>query len=274
LNEVRLRKVVVFMKNFLSKRKILIFFLVIIFIIPVFLVFLNRFREKAEFEKIMNMNNDIIPEIYNFDMSERPEEIGDIKIEYEEKEQSAKKWDIAKVFLSDANKAYIINTVLESNKEPEQQCYIIMDHPDYEILAAVNGNSAINLFPSGEVRVSSGSELWCAVQYIHKNEDSLHTDKVLFSFQKVQDVKVYPLYSYRNDLLIETDHLDNAHITVYHQENSTQYRLIDKYTNQKKGLKSALITKDRNGEFTALIDTNDNGVFDTNIAKKVSMPVE
>jgi len=63
------------MKNFLSKRKILIVFLAIITLIPAFLVFFNSIREQAEPERIVNTNNGEMAEI---------EEITDINNNEEE----------------------------------------------------------------------------------------------------------------------------------------------------------------------------------------------
>jgi len=267
------------MKNFLSKRKILIFFLVIIFIIPVFLVFLNRIREKAEFEKIMNMNNNVIPEIYYFDMSERPEEIGDIKIEYVEEEEGSTKWglaDIANLYLPDANKAYTINTVLESNVEPEQQCRITIDHTDYEILVIAYSKCAVSVFPSGEVRVSSDIESqYVSVSYKRKNADSLLSNEISFFLQSVRYAKVYPLYPYRSDLIVESDNLYYTNISYLglyrnHPNYWSSYSLYNnEYANRKEGIKRALITN-KNGEPVALIDANNNGIFDTNIIKDMS----
>jgi len=260
------------MKNLLSKRlskrDILIFFLFNI-VVLISLVLLNRIREKVEFErmaneeraeferkmaeekaeieKIMNMNNDVTPETYDFDMSKKPEEIGDIKIEYVMDEEGSLYMGLAEIAymnLPDASRAYKINMVMQPNVEWEQKCRIVMDHPDYEILVIVYSDCTVNIFPSGEIRVSSDNEMQnIFVKYKRKNEDSLFKSEISFFSQIVRDFKVCPLYPYKNDLVIESDNFEYTSIH-YDSVQYEYYELTNKYTNHNEWTKRALIAKD------------------------------
>jgi len=202
-------------------------------------------------------------------MSKRPEEIGDIKIEYVEEEEGSSHYglaEIAYINLPDASKAYSINVVLQPGAEPEQHCRILMDHPDYEILVIAYDKCAVSVFPSGEIRVSSDNEMQnIFVEYKRKNEDSLFKSEISFISQIVRDFKVCPLYPYRNDLVIETDNFDYTSI-YYEFRQHYSYSLMNEYTKHNKLIKRALITVDKDGETLALIDTNNDGIFDINIA--------
>jgi len=285
------------MKNLLSKRlskrDILIFFLFNI-VVLISLVLLNQIREKVEFdrmaneeraefertaneekaelERIMNMNNNVTPETYDFDMSERPEEIGDIKIEYVEEEEGSSHYglaEIAYINLPDASKAYSINVVLQPGAEPEQHCRIFMDHPDYEILVIAYDKCTVSVFPSGEIRISSDDEMQDVfVEYKRKNEDSLFESQISFYSQILRDFKVYPLYPYRNDLVLEADNL--RYTSMRYEPGQYSYGFADKYTNHDKWTKRALITKNKSGETFALVDTDNDGIFDTNIVGRNS----
>jgi len=263
------------MKSFLVKQENLAILIPFIIILA-FMVFQNLSAEKVklkefkELEMIMNMNNDTILETYNFDMSKREGEIGTIKIEYVELEQgsaSGGKSEIAEIYLPDATKAYTINTVIQLNEEPKQSCVFTMDYPDYEIIVVVHGSTTVSIFPSGEVRLSSDVDSWRIVSYKRKNKDFMLFSEILFSFHYACDFKILP---YRNGLIIEADSFDWMSMHVENEERlyrTPYYLRIDKYVDHEDKIKYVWVTRDKTGEPVALVDTNNDGDFDTNIAE-------
>jgi len=228
-------------------------------------------QEKTELERVMNMNNDVFSETYDFDMSERPREIDNVEIEYVKFEGDSSIFDIARMCLPEATKAYTINTIIESNTKPKQECHITMDHPDYEFSIAVRGNSAISIFPSGEVRASSDDALWYTIVYKRKNEEFMLFNEISFSCQNVHNIIIF---LYKNGLIIEADYFGGTNIDIKNEEqqHSSSFSFSkDKYTDQKGVAKRVWVTKNENGEPLALIDTDDDNIFDTNIIKRTPL---
>jgi hypothetical protein len=110
---------------------------------------------RKELKTLRNLNKDVIPEVYDLDMRERPEKLGDIDVEYYIQEmQPNYKWDTAKIILHDRTKAYTINTKLVPDAILWQNYKIIMDYPEYTAMAYFDGGT-VSFFPSGEIHINA-----------------------------------------------------------------------------------------------------------------------
>jgi len=276
----------VFMKNILLKRKILTIFLIILTL--TLLIFLRpSIAEKAETEElkelkmIMNMNNDVVPETYNFDIRERPEgEIDNIRIEYVLLENETEE---AKIFLPDASKAYSINV------STDKTCHIIMDYSEYTATATIEmrikpppyktylspRSAVISFFPSGEIRLSNDMKIYekeirFNVSFERKSMGDSKYRKIMFSCY-AYDFKLFP---YKNGIIIN-DCPKSVYFELYvfpggkepyddhFIYNSPSDRLsIDK----KEEIKTVWVTLNERDYPIALVDEDNDGIFDIDVA--------
>jgi len=100
------------MKNFLSKRKILIFFLAILILALLVFLSLSIIKKRAELRRIAEINEKAALGIYDFIYDERPESIGDARVEYV---LSATGLEQTEIYLPDANETRTVN-VAKINK--------------------------------------------------------------------------------------------------------------------------------------------------------------
>jgi len=256
----------VFMKNFLSKRKIAIIFLIILTL--TLLIFLRpniaEIVERVELRRIANMNKKVIPEVYDFIYDEYPENVGNARVEYVLPSEGR---EYAEIFLPDAQKAYTVNFAKTTHR-----CRIIMDYAEYTATVELTTHylstyTAVSFYLSGEIRVSSDVDINPRI-YFESKSDSIQPKMRLDI--RAQNAKIFP---YKNGFVIDDySKLYYAYAFLYDDKGDFAYRGYYIET-QNIQIKSDMvwITLINNEDYTAYIaimaDTYSIGVFDTDLAR-------
>jgi len=245
------------MKNFLSKRKILIFFLAII--ILALLAFLSpSIAERAKLRIIANMNNKVIPITYDFVYDERPEHIGDAKVEY----VFPTKREQAEIYLPDTGKECTVNITATNNI-----CSAIMDYPEYAVkvkfIRYKPYTATVNFYLSGEIRVLCDVDIDLYIYFESKNDPI--QPKLVFSMY-AQNTNIFP---YENGFIID-DYNKLKEVSTLRYD--VRGRLVSRsfYAQiQDVPIKSDMVwiapTDDEN-YIAIMVDTFKIGIFDTNVA--------
>jgi len=248
------------MKNLLSKRNVSIFFLAIL-TLAVLILLSPSIAERAELRRIANMNKKVIPVTYDFIYDERPEYVGDARVEY----IWPTKREEAEIYLPGANEARTVNVAVTNNV-----CNVIMDYPEYtanvKFIKYSPYNAAVSFYPSGEIRVSSDIDIDFHIYFENKN-DPIQT--ILYFKICAQDAKVSP---YENGFVID-DYNKLLEVCTYRYESFEKrerlaYRSFYAKT-QDILIKSDVvwITPVDSEDHTAImVDTFNIGVFDTDAA--------
>jgi len=252
------------MKKFLLKRNVLVFSsIILILTFLLLLVYLNPTKEKAELRRIANINNKAILVTYDFVYDERPEYIGDARVEYV---LSATGREQAEIYLPDANEARTVN-VAKINK----LCRIIVDYAEYtakvELLYSPT-TVAVNFYPSGEIRVSGDAEIESYIYFESKN-DPMQPRMYLRIFAK--DTKIFP---YENGFIIDDYRKLYEVVALRYDENgrpvpcSVYVKIQDIQIKYDLAWITFLDTQVSVYEryIAIMVDTDNDGVFDTDVA--------
>jgi len=260
------------MKNLLSKRNVSIFFLAIL-TLAVLILLSPSIAERAELRSIANMNKKVIPVTYDFVYDERPESIGDARVEYV---LSATGLEQAEIYLSDANEARTVNVSM-TNK----LCRIIVDYNEYtakvELIRYSPATVTVNFYPSGEIRFSGDADIYSRI-YFESENNSIQPKMLLVLHMQDAKAKILP---YENGFVIDDYSKLKEVVALRYDESgrpapcSVYAKIQDIQIKSDMAWITFLDTQVSVYEryIAIMVDTYKIGVFDTDVAQSSSPPI-
>jgi len=249
------------MKRFLVNKRIWIFTFIIVcllLLIIVNIIMILKKRNVALLEISNAKKFDIIYDniSYSFNVEEKLKEFKEFKIKYISNK------NLTRIYLPDITKEYKVFIYTNEN------CNIVMNYIDYKISVITQNDVMIDFSPFGYVHLkSSNPKNWHSVNIESKNKINnvdLVWQKIEVSFTNKSNFK---LYRYKNGYMLESDYIYSTSMEVYNSyKNSWVFSLYNPKNIPKEKIFPVWITQNEHGYIVALIDSDDDGIFDTDIS--------